>query len=44
MSMSKVMGVLFAPTERSWVYFHLLCEIFKQHGVSQSVYTLKMRS
>jgi len=36
---SKVMGAFFAPAESSWGYFHLFCEIFKQHGVSQSIYT-----
>jgi transposase len=36
---SKVMGAFFTPAESSWSYFHLFCEIFKQHGVSQSIYT-----
>jgi transposase len=36
---SKVMGALFASAESSWGYFHLFCEIFKEHGVSQSIYT-----
>jgi len=36
---SKVMGAFFAPAESSWGYFHLFCEIFKHHGVSQSIYT-----
>lgn len=36
---SKVMGAFFAPAESSWGYFHLFCEIFKEHGVSQSIYT-----
>ena len=36
---SKVMGAFFAPAESSWGYFHLFCEIFKQHGVPQSIYT-----
>jgi len=36
---SKVMGALFVPAESSWSYFHLFCEIFKQHGVPQSIYT-----
>jgi transposase len=36
---SKVMGAFFASAESSWGYFHLFCEIFKQHGVSQSIYT-----
>lgn len=36
---SKVMGAFFAPAESSWGYFTLFSEIFKQHGVSQSIYT-----
>jgi transposase len=36
---SKVMGAFFASAESSWGYFHLFCEIFKQHGVPQSIYT-----
>jgi len=36
---SKVMGAFFAPAESSWGYFDLFCEIFKQHGVPQSIYT-----
>lgn len=36
---SKVMGAFFAPAESSWGYFKLFSEIFKQHGVSQSIYT-----
>ena len=36
---SKVMGAFFAPAESSWGYFHLFCEIFTEHGVSQSIYT-----
>src|SRR5258708_22244286 len=36
---SKVMGAFFAPAESSWGYFHLFSEIFKQHGVAQSIYT-----
>ena len=36
---SKVMGAFFAPAESSWGYFHLFCEIFREHGVPQSVYT-----
>ena len=35
----KVMGAFFASAESSWGYFHLFCEIFKHHGVSQSIYT-----
>jgi len=34
----KVMGGFFAQAESSWGYFHLFSEIFKHHGVSQSVY------
>ena len=36
---SKVMGALFVQAESSWGYFTLLCEIFKQHGLPQSIYT-----
>ena len=36
---SKVMGAFFAPAESSWGYFHLFCEIFKHHGLPQSIYT-----
>ena len=36
---SKVMGAFFAPAESSWGYFHLFSEIFKQHGLPQSIYT-----
>jgi transposase len=36
---SKVMGAFFVQAESSWGYFHLFCEIFKEHGVSQSIYT-----
>ena len=36
---SKVMGAFFAPAESSWGYFHLFSDIFKHHGVSQSIYT-----
>lgn len=36
---SKVMGAFFAPAESSWGYFNLFSEIFKHHGVSQSIYT-----
>ena len=36
---NKVMGALFVQAESSWGYFHLFCEIFKEHGVSQSIYT-----
>ena len=33
------MGALFVQAESSWGYFKLFCEIFTQHGVSQSIYT-----
>jgi len=36
---SKVMGAFFVQAESSWGYFHLFSEIFKQHGVPQSIYT-----
>ena len=36
---SKVMGAFFAPAESSWGYFHLFSEIFKHHGLPQSIYT-----
>jgi transposase len=36
---SKVMGAFFVQAESSWGYFHRFCEIFKEHGVSQSIYT-----
>ena len=36
---SKVMGAFFVQAESSWAYFKLFCEIFTEHGVSQSVYT-----
>lgn len=35
----KVMGALFVGAESSWAYFKLFSEIFKQYGVSQSIYT-----
>lgn len=35
----KVMGGLFAQAESSWGYFHLFSEIFKEHGLPQSIYT-----
>ena len=35
----KVMGGLFTQAESSWGYFHLFCEIFKNHGLPQSIYT-----
>jgi transposase len=36
---SKVMGGLFAQAESSWGYFTLFCEVFRQHGLPQSIYT-----
>jgi transposase len=36
---SKVMGAFFVQAESSWGYFKLFSEIFKAHGVSQSIYT-----
>jgi transposase len=36
---SKVMGAFFVQAESSWAYFKLFCEIFTEHGVSQSIYT-----
>lgn len=36
---SKVMGAFFVQAESSWGYFHLFSEVFKEHGVSQSIYT-----
>ena len=36
---SKVMGALFVQAESSWGYFTLICEIFKEHGLPQSIYT-----
>jgi transposase len=35
----KVMGALFEQAESSWAYFKLFSEIFKQHGLPQSIYT-----
>src|ERR1700694_396632 len=35
----KVMGALFEEAESSWAYFRLFLEIFKQHGLPQSIYT-----
>jgi transposase len=35
----KVMGALFVQAESSWGYFTLFCEIFKEHGLPQSIYT-----
>jgi transposase len=36
---STVMGAFFVRAESSWGYFHLFSEIFKQHGMPQSIYT-----
>src|SRR5512143_893672 len=36
---SKVMGAFFVAAESSWGYFKLFSEVFKAHGVSQSIYT-----
>src|ERR1700730_13129637 len=35
----KVMGALFEEAESSWAYFRLFLEIFKQHGLPQSIYS-----
>ena len=35
----KVMGACFVQAESSWGYFQLFTEIFKQHGLPQSIYT-----
>lgn len=36
---SKVMGAFFVQAESSWGYFRLFSEIFRKHGVPQSIYT-----
>src|SRR6188508_1062317 len=36
---SKVMGAFFVQAESSWGYFTLFSGIFRQYGVSQSIYT-----
>jgi len=36
---SKVMGALFVQAESSWGYFQLFSDIFKEHGLPQSIYT-----
>jgi hypothetical protein len=36
---STVMGAFFAQAESSWGYFHLFYEIFREHGLPQSIYT-----
>ena len=35
----KVVGAFFEEAESCWSYFKLFCEIFKQHGLPQSVYS-----
>ena len=35
----KVMGAFFEEAESSWAYFKLFSQIFKQHGLPQSVYS-----
>ena len=35
----KVMGAFFEQAESSWAYFKLFSQIFKQHGLPQSVYS-----
>jgi hypothetical protein len=35
----KVMGAFFEQAESSWAYFKLFSEIFRQHGLPQSIYT-----
>jgi len=35
----KVMGALFVRAESSWAYFKLFSEIFREHGLPQSIYT-----
>jgi Integrase core domain. len=36
---AKVMGAFFEEAESSWAYFKLFSQIFKQHGVPQSIYS-----
>jgi transposase len=36
---NKVMGALFVQAESSWGYFKLFSEIFREHGLPQSIYT-----
>ena len=38
-AISKVMGAFFVQAESWWGYFTLFCEIFKEHGLPQSIYT-----
>ena len=35
----KVPGAFFAQAESSWGYLRLFCEIFKRHGLPQSIYS-----
>src|SRR5215472_816751 len=35
----KVVGAFFQQAESSWAYFQLFSQIFKQHGLPQSVYS-----
>jgi len=35
----KVVGAFFEEAESSWAYFKLFAQIFKQHGLPQSVYS-----
>jgi len=35
----KVSGAFFAQAESSWAYLRLFCEIFKRHGLPQSIYS-----
>lgn len=35
----KVMGAFFQEAESSWAYFKLFSQIFKQHGLPQSIYS-----
>ena len=35
----KVLGAFFAQAESSWGYLRLFCEIFKRHGLPQSIYS-----
>lgn len=36
---SKVVGAFFTSAESSWGYFTLFSEIFREHGLPQSIYT-----
>lgn len=35
----KVVGAFFTQAESSWGYLQLFCEIFKRHGLPQSIYS-----